>query len=221
MQGLVNFSTAIADSIAVLLPAFCYLAACGCFFFFAWTLWTWSQPHSRYHHIHHDKPWIPFVSLILCGVFATFPQFLAMANVSAGTNLGVTLTTYQATTPPNANNVLGNTPDASVINVVTLFQDLLPGVRCGLRVLGDHALAEHHQRTRQRLTDVLRHPVRVRRALHQHRHHRQRCGVVLPDRWLSDADFHRAVRNLTREPAVRGVVPSTNRSEKRETLEQR
>jgi hypothetical protein len=122
MQGLVNFSTAIADGIAVLLPAFCYLAACGCFSFFAWTLWTWSQPHSRYHHIHHDKPWIPFVSLILCGVFATFPQFLAMANVSAGTNLGVTLTTYQATTPPNANNVLGTTPDASVINVVTLFQ---------------------------------------------------------------------------------------------------
>jgi uncharacterized membrane protein (DUF4010 family) len=62
------------------------------------------------------------VSLVLCGVFATFPQFLAMANVSAGTNLGVTLTTYQATTPPNANNVLGTTPDASVINVVTLFQ---------------------------------------------------------------------------------------------------
>ena len=75
MQGLVNFSTAIADGIAVLLPAFCYLAACGCFFFFAWTLWTWSQPHSRYHHIHHDKPWIPFVSLILCGVFATFRSF--------------------------------------------------------------------------------------------------------------------------------------------------
>ena len=30
MQGLVNFATAIGDGIAVLLPAFCYLAACGC-----------------------------------------------------------------------------------------------------------------------------------------------------------------------------------------------
>src|SRR6516164_1101679 len=48
MQGLVNFTTAIADGIAVLLPALCYLAGCSCFFFFAWTLWTWSQPH-RHH----------------------------------------------------------------------------------------------------------------------------------------------------------------------------
>ena len=31
MQGLVNFTTAIANSIAVLLPAFCYLMACACF----------------------------------------------------------------------------------------------------------------------------------------------------------------------------------------------
>ena len=31
MQGLVNFTTAIADSIAVALPAFCYLMACSCF----------------------------------------------------------------------------------------------------------------------------------------------------------------------------------------------
>ena len=56
MQGLVNFTTAIADGIAVLLPAFCYLMACGCFFFFAWTLWTWSEPHSRYSHPHHHRP---------------------------------------------------------------------------------------------------------------------------------------------------------------------
>src|SRR5271168_4037321 len=122
MQGLVNFSTAIADGIAVLLPAFCYLAACGCFSFFAWTLWTWSQPHSRYHHIHHDKPWVPFVSLILCGVFASFPQFLNMANVSMGTSMTVGLTAYAPTTPPNVNNGLGATPQASVVDVVRLFQ---------------------------------------------------------------------------------------------------
>src|SRR6516164_9862309 len=80
MQGLVNFATAIGDGIAVLLPAFCYLAACGCFFFFAWTLWTWSQPH-RHHHHHWHRPWVPWVSLILSGVFASFPQFLTTATV--------------------------------------------------------------------------------------------------------------------------------------------
>jgi len=58
MQGLVNFTTAIADGIAVLLPALCYLAGCSCFFFFAWTLWTWSQPH-RHHHHHWHRPWVP------------------------------------------------------------------------------------------------------------------------------------------------------------------
>jgi hypothetical protein len=122
MQGLVNFATAIADGIAVLLPAFCYLMASGCFFFFAWTLWTWSDSHSRYSHPHGHRPWVPFVSLILCGVFATFPKFLTMANVSAGTNMTVDLTQYAATTPPSASSLLGDTPNASIINVVTMFQ---------------------------------------------------------------------------------------------------
>jgi hypothetical protein len=122
MQGLVNFTTSIADGISVLLPAFCYLMACGCFFFAAWTLWTWSDTHSRYNHPHRNRPWIPFVSLVLCGVFATFPKFLAMASVSAGTNLIVGLTQYAPTIPPNTGTILGATPDASVINVVTIFQ---------------------------------------------------------------------------------------------------
>jgi hypothetical protein len=122
MQGLVDFTTALADGIAVLLPTFCYLAACGCFIFFAWTLWTWSEPHSRYSHRHIGKPWVPFVSLILCGVFASFPKFLDMANVSAGTDLVVGLTSYTPTTPPNAATLPGATPQASVIDVVTLFQ---------------------------------------------------------------------------------------------------
>jgi hypothetical protein len=122
MQGLVNFSTAIADGIAVMLPPFCYLMACICFVFAAWTLWTWSEPHSRYSHPHHHRPWVPWVSLVLSGVFASFPQFLDMANVSAGTSLTVGLTQYAPTTPPNANNILGTSPNATVINVITLFQ---------------------------------------------------------------------------------------------------
>ena len=121
MQGLVNFTMAVADANAVLLPTCCYLAACGCFFFFAWTLWTWSQPH-RYGHHHWQKPWVPVVSLVLCGVFASFPQFLTMASVSAGTGVTASLTSYTPTTPPSANGVLGATPNASVVNVVTLFQ---------------------------------------------------------------------------------------------------
>jgi hypothetical protein len=95
--------------------------ACSCFLFAGWTLRSWA--YDNYHHHHfHNRPWVPFVSLILSGVFATFPQFLNMANVSAGTNLVTSLTSYQASTPGNASSILGATPNATVINVVTMFQ---------------------------------------------------------------------------------------------------
>jgi hypothetical protein len=121
MQGLVDFATAIGDAIDVLLPAFCYLTACTCFLFFVWSLWTLSAPH-RHDHQYGHRPWVPWVSLVLSGLFATFPQFLTMADVSAGTNLAVSLTSYAPTTPPNAQNVSSASPGATVVNVVTLFQ---------------------------------------------------------------------------------------------------
>jgi hypothetical protein len=121
MQGLVNLTTAIADGIAVALPALCYLAACSCFLFAGWTFRGWAYQH-HHHHQFHDRPWVPFVSLVLSGVFATFPRFLNMANVSAGTNLTTSLTSYVATAPGNASDILGATPQNTIINVVTLFQ---------------------------------------------------------------------------------------------------
>ena len=121
MQGLVNLTTDIADGIAVLLPAFCYLTACSCFLFFGWTFWTWSHPEHRHHH-YPNKPWVPFVSLVLTGVFATFPSFLTRASVSAGTSLAVSLIGYTPTTPPNASNLVGANPQQTVTNVVTVFQ---------------------------------------------------------------------------------------------------
>ena len=65
MQGLVNFTTAIADSIAVALPAFCYLMACSCFFFAGWTFRGWAYHHHSHHHHFHNRPWVPFISLAL------------------------------------------------------------------------------------------------------------------------------------------------------------
>lgn len=120
MQGLVNFTTAIADGIAVMLPALCYLAACTCFFFAVWTLWSMSAPHHQDRY--RIRPWVPFVSLILCGVFASFPKFLTMANISAGTAMAVALTSYAPTAPGNTGSVLGATPMATIVNVVALFQ---------------------------------------------------------------------------------------------------
>jgi hypothetical protein len=173
MPGLVNFTTAIADGIAVLLPAFCYLAACGCFLFFAWTLWTWSEPHRRDHH-HWQRPWVPWVSLILSGVFASFPQFLTMADVSAGTDLVVSLTTYTPTAPPNASNILGNGPAATVINVVTAFQHFFQafGAACVFWAI---------MRWRAIIIGVRR-AARFRGAVHQHCQCRHCDPVLLPER---------------------------------------
>jgi hypothetical protein len=121
VQGLVNLATTIADGISVLLPAFCYLAACGSFLFAAWAFRNYAYYPDHRHHFH-ARPWIPWVSLVLCGVFATFPGFLTMANVTEGSGLVIGLTTYSPTTPPVASNPLGATPGATVVNVVTLFQ---------------------------------------------------------------------------------------------------
>ena len=119
MQSLANFASAVADGIAVLLPALCYLAACACFLFAAWTLRSMA-----YHpqHPYRMRPWVPFVSLVLSGVFASFPHFLTMANVSMGTGVAASITSYAPGAPPDASGVLGATPADSVVNVVALFQ---------------------------------------------------------------------------------------------------
>ena len=122
MQGLVNFATAIGDAIVGSLPAACYLMACSSFFYFAWTLWTWSSPHAQSHHLRHTKPWLPFVSLALAGVFATFPAWLTRFNVTMGTSVVAGLTDYSSSTPMTATAITGATPADTLLAVITLFQ---------------------------------------------------------------------------------------------------
>lgn len=119
MQGLVNLSTAIGDAIAALLPAACYLAALSCFVFAGWTLWSMAGGSTQHRH----RPWVPFVSLLLSGVFASFPVLLTKANASLGTGVVASITSYAPTAAPTASaGLLGATPTASVLNVVLLFQ---------------------------------------------------------------------------------------------------
>ncbi len=122
MQGLVNFASSVGDAIVGSIPAVCYLMACISFFSFGWTLWTWSAPQSPHHHLRHTKPWLPFVSLFLCGVFVTFPSWLTRINVSMGTTVVVGLTSYSAATPPTATSISGATPAATLLAVVAMFQ---------------------------------------------------------------------------------------------------
>jgi hypothetical protein len=145
VQGLVNFASDVGQAIAVFLPALCYLAAIGCFLVAGWSLWRQAQPDNP----HRGKPWVPIISLLLCGVFATFDRFLTMANVSAGTGLQVTLVQgLTSFTPPTVNaNVLGSTPGQTVANIVQLFLGFFQpfgALMCFLAVMAWHAIVRGH-----------------------------------------------------------------------------
>lgn len=120
MQGLVNFAAAIGYAIAIFLPVFCYLAAGGLFIFAGWGFWLQARPDNPFR----GRPWVPLVSLILCGVFASFDVILTKANVSLGSNVTVGLSTVLTSYAPPVvgGDLLGATPGATVINVVELFQ---------------------------------------------------------------------------------------------------
>ena len=70
MQGLVDFANQIGEVFGVLVPTLCYLAALFCFLFAVWGFWMQSHPQNPFF----GRPWIPFVSLVLCGVFASFDK---------------------------------------------------------------------------------------------------------------------------------------------------
>ena len=121
MQGLVNFASQIGEVFAVLLPTFAYLAALGCFLFAAWGFWMQAQPHNPFR----GRPWIPFVSLVLAGAFASFDKILSMALASGGSSLSASIASLSSYSPPSvsdASTLMGSTPSATLVNVVTLFQ---------------------------------------------------------------------------------------------------
>src|SRR5271157_5792143 len=109
MQGLVDFASQIGEVFAVLLPTFAYLAALGCFLFAAWGFWVQAQPHNPFR----GRPWIPVVSLVLAGAFASFDKILSMALASGGSSLSATITSLSSYTPPsvtNSGSLMGASP---------------------------------------------------------------------------------------------------------------
>ena len=118
MDGLVQFAFAIGDMLSVLLPVFCYLGAGVLFLVGAWGLWRQAQPDNPYR----GKPWVPVLSLFLCGVLASFDRILTMANVTGGSSIVVStasITSY--VTPPAGASVIGATPTDTLVNVVAIF----------------------------------------------------------------------------------------------------
>jgi hypothetical protein len=121
MQGLADFASQIGEAFAILVPTFCYLAALSCFLFAAWGFWMQSQPLNPFR----GRPWIPFLSLVLAGAFASFDKVLSMALATGGSSLTASissLSSYSAPTVSDASTLMGSTPSATLVNIVTLFQ---------------------------------------------------------------------------------------------------
>lgn len=120
MQGLVNFASQIGLAFAILIGPACYLGALAMFLRAGWGYWRQSQPDNPYR----GRPWVPTVSLLMCGVLAGFHTILTKVNVSAGSKVIVgktDLASYTATASATM-TVLGANPGATIVNVVGLFQ---------------------------------------------------------------------------------------------------
>ena len=121
MQGLVDFASQVGEAFAILIPTFCYLAALMCFLFAAWGFWMQSHPQNPFF----GRPWIPFLSLVLSGAFASFDKILNMALATAGSSVTASissLSSYSPPTVPNGSALMGASPSATLVNIVTLFQ---------------------------------------------------------------------------------------------------
>ncbi len=118
MDGLVAFASQLGYMAAVLLPVFCYLGAMALFINSAWGFWMLAHPNNP----NRSRPWSPVLSLLLCGVLASFPKILTRANVTGGSTVVVDLSPLGYVPPPAGSTVLGADPSATVVNVVKLFE---------------------------------------------------------------------------------------------------
>jgi len=139
MQGLVNFASQVGLIFAVLLQPACYLGALALFISAGWGFWRQAQPDNPYR----GRPWVPAVSLVLCGVLASFDKLLTKANVSAGSTVVVRMSdavSYTPTAP--AGTLLGANAGEASVNAGELFRlffQAFGAMACLVAVLAWHA----------------------------------------------------------------------------------
>jgi len=118
VQGLADFAQQLALIFAVLLPTFLYCSAIGLFLIAGWGLWQQAQPHNPFR----ERPWIPWLALLMSGFCASFPTIINKVNISGGSAVTMSvvagLTSYA---PINTTDILGATPGDTVLNIVALF----------------------------------------------------------------------------------------------------
>jgi len=118
MQGLINLVDDLALGMAWLLPTACAIAAWMSFLFGAWGLWQQRQPQNPFV----GKPWIPGLSLVLSGAFASFDRILTKSAASVGADtqvsLGSSVTGY---TDSSTTTSLGTDPESAILAIVSDF----------------------------------------------------------------------------------------------------
>lgn len=122
MNGLMNLANQAAMAIAIILPVFFYWSSWGCFFFSVWGFYMQSTPQNPFR----GKPWIPWVSLIMSGVFASFLTFINLTDISVGSSVilekAASLTSYTQTINSSSSDILGDNAGDAAINVVKMFR---------------------------------------------------------------------------------------------------
>ena len=121
MQGFVNLATDVGEVIAILIPLICYLGAGGILIASGWGLWQMNRPGSFYE----KHPWVPFVGPLFAGMLLTFDRVLnegsnTMGGGGAAASMAAAVTSY---TPPTVDptTLLGATPEATLLNIITTF----------------------------------------------------------------------------------------------------
>ncbi|KXV21467.1 MULTISPECIES: hypothetical protein [Gluconobacter] len=118
MEGLVALVNEIATGMGWLLPTACYGAAISCLIFSIWGIYQYYHPTLQ---AMQDRPWLPYLSLVLCGVFASFNVILTKSTASAGTDVQVSLADT-ATSYSTAGSLLSGTgPKDAILTIVTDF----------------------------------------------------------------------------------------------------
>lgn len=121
MQGFVNLAADFGTVIALLIPLICYVMGGGLVIASIYGFWQWLNPaHPRRH------PWAPFAAFLMAGTLLSYDRILNSTNHSFGggvtTSLSGQLTSYA---PPtlDANGLVGATPEDTLLNIITAFEN--------------------------------------------------------------------------------------------------
>ena len=160
MQGLVDFASQVGDAFAILVPTFCYLAALMCFLFAAWGFWMQSHPQNPFF----GRPWIPVLSLVLSGAFASFDEILNMALATAGSGVTASIHPCRLFAANRAKwlGAHGREPERDARQCCDAVSSVFSEFWRSGRVLRACELAFGGQRSGQSQSDGLRRAVRLR-----------------------------------------------------------